>query len=97
MKIAIIGSGISGLTVGYLLSKDHTVHIYEAQDYIGGHVQTIPVSLNDINYEIDTGFIVFNDRTYPNFNKLLNQIDVSSQTTNMSFSVKCERTGLEYN
>ena len=97
MKIAIIGSGISGLTVAYLLSKDHTVHIYEAQDYIGGHVQTIPVSLNDINYEIDTGFIVFNDRTYPNFNKLLNQIDVSSQTTNMSFSVKCERTGLEYN
>ena len=75
MKIAIIGTGISGLTSAYLLSKEHAVHVYEANDYIGGHVQTLPVHLDGICYEIDTGFIVFNDRTYPNFNKLLNQIN----------------------
>ena len=97
MKIAIVGSGVSGLTSAYILSKAHEVHIYEAQDYIGGHVCTLPVYLNGISYEIDTGFIVFNDRTYPNFNKLLNQINVLSQPTSMSFSVKCEATGLEYN
>ena len=97
MKIAIIGSGVSGLTSAYLLSKEHTVHIYESQGYVGGHVHTIPVDLNGINYEIDTGFIVFNDKTYPNFNKLLNQINVVSQPTSMSFSVKCETKGLEYN
>ena len=97
MKIAIVGSGVSGLTSAYLLSKAHEVHIYETQDYIGGHVYTLPVYLNGISYEIDTGFIVFNDRTYPNFNKLLNQINVLSQPTSMSFSVKCEATGLEYN
>ena len=97
MKIAIIGTGISGLTSAYLLSKEHSVHVYESQDYIGGHVHTIPVHLNGLSYEIDTGFIVFNDRTYPNFNKLLNQINVQSKPTSMSFSVKCEKTGLEYN
>ena len=97
MKIAIIGTGISGLTSAYLLSKEHSVHVYEAKDYIGGHVYTLPVHLNGTSYEIDTGFIVFNDRTYPNFNKLLNQINVLSQPTSMSFSVKCETTGLEYN
>ena len=97
MKIAIIGTGISGLTSAYLLSKEHSVHVYESQDYIGGHVHTIPVHLNGLSYEIDTGFIVFNDRTYPNFNKLLNKINVLSKPTSMSFSVKCEKTGLEYN
>ena len=97
MKIAIIGSGVSGLTSAYLLSKEHTVHIYESQGYVGGHVHTIPVDLNGINYEIDTGFIVFNDKTYPNYNKLLNQINVVSQPTSMSFSLKCETKGLEYN
>ena len=97
MKIAIIGSGVSGLTSAYLLSKEHTVHIYESQGYVGGHVHTLPVDLNGISYEIDTGFIVFNDKTYPNFNKLLNQINVVSQPTSMSFSVKCETKGLEYN
>ena len=66
MKIAIIGTGISGLTSAYLLSKEHSVHVYEAKDYIGGHVYTLPVHLNGTSYEIDTGFIVFNDRTYPN-------------------------------
>ena len=97
MKIAIVGTGISGLTSAYLLSKEHIVHVYEAQEYIGGHVHTLPVHLNGRSYEIDTGFIVFNDRTYPNFNKLLNKINVLSQPTSMSFSVKCETTGLEYN
>ena len=97
MKIAIIGSGISGLTSAYLLSKEHKVHVYEVSNYVGGHVHTLPVFLNGMNYEIDTGFIVFNDKTYPNFNKLLTQINALSQPTSMSFSVKCETKGLEYN
>ena len=97
MKLAIIGSGISGLTAAYLLSNENTVDVYEAHNYIGGHVNTLPICLNEKNYEIDTGFIVFNDRTYPNFNKLLNKINALSQPTSMSFSIKCEITGMEYN
>ena len=97
MKLAIIGSGISGLTAAYLLSNGNTVDIYEAHNYIGGHVNTLPICLNEENYEIDTGFIVFNDRTYPNFNKLLNKINALSLPTSMSFSIKCEITGMEYN
>ena len=96
-KVAIIGSGISGLTCGYLLSKKHDVHMFEANDYIGGHTATIDVELNNKNYAIDTGFIVFNDRTYPNFEKLLSQINISPYPTEMSFSVHNELTALEYN
>jgi predicted NAD/FAD-binding protein len=97
MKLAIIGSGISGLTAAYLLSNGNTVDVYEANNYIGGHVNTLPICLNEEDYEIDTGFIVFNDRTYPNFNKLLNKINALSLPTSMSFSIKCEITGMEYN
>jgi len=97
MKIAVIGSGISGLAAAYLLSKVHEVNVYEAKNYVGGHAHTLPVILNGKSFEIDTGFIVFNNRTYPNFNRLLNQINAHSQPTSMSFSVKCEATGLEYN
>ena len=65
-RIAIIGSGISGLTCAYLLSREHDITVFEANDYIGGHTHTVPVETTSGSYEIDTGFIVCNDRNYPN-------------------------------
>ena len=96
-KIAIIGSGISGITCGYYLHKDFDITLFEAGDYIGGHTNTISVDSPDGPLNIDTGFIVFNDWTYPNFIRMLEESGVESQVSDMSFSVKCESTGLEYN
>ena len=97
MKIAIIGTGISGMLVAYLLHDEHELTVFEANDYIGGHTHTIPIEIDGVTYPVDTGFIVFNDWTYPNFQKLLARLGVASQPSTMSFSVRCERTGLEYN
>jgi uncharacterized protein len=97
MKIAIIGSGISGLASAYYLHKDHDISVFEANDYIGGHTHTHDIELAGKIWAIDTGFIVFNDWTYPNFIKLMDELKVPSQPSAMSFSVKCERTGIEYN
>jgi predicted NAD/FAD-binding protein len=97
MKIAIIGTGISGLTAAWRLHREHDLTIFEANDYIGGHTHTVDVEMQGQRYAVDTGFIVFNDWTYPNFIRLLEQLGVASQPTLMSFSVRCERTGLEYN
>ena len=96
-RIAIIGSGISGLTCAYLLKEKYDVFLYEANDYAGGHTQTTDVEVEGICYPVNTGFIVFNDWTYPNFIKLMNKLGVASEDSDMSFSVKCERTGIEYN
>lgn len=96
-RIAIIGSGISGLTCAYLLNKQHDIAVFEADDYIGGHTATIDVTVNNQPYAIDSGFIVFNDWTYPNFIKLLDTLNVKSQPTEMSFSVKNLAENLEYN
>jgi len=96
-KIAIVGSGISGLVAGHLLSRKHHVTVFEANDYLGGHTATIEVKVDGKNLAVDTGFIVYNDRTYPNFIALLNQLGVASQKTQMSFSVHNEVNGLEYN
>ena len=96
-NIAIIGSGIAGLTCGYLLSKKHKVTVYEANDYIGGHTATKRIEVKGRAYNVDTGFIVFNDWTYPNFIKLMDSLGVKRQPTEMSFSVRSEKTGLEYN
>lgn len=96
MKIAVIGSGISGLTAAYVLSRQHEVSVFENQASIGGHTATKKIRYDNVEYEIDTGFIVYNDRTYPNFNKLLNQLGISGIKTDMSFSLSCESTGLEY-
>lgn len=97
MKIAVIGSGIAGNVAAYKLSQDHDVTVYEANDYVGGHTNTHDIIVNDKQYAIDTGFIVFNDRTYPAFTQLLEDLKVEAMPTNMSFSVKHELTGLEYN
>lgn len=97
MKIAIVGTGISGMVAAYLLHREHEITVFDTAGYVGGHTNTIDVTLNGQNYAIDTGFIVFNDWTYPNFIALLKKLGVESQVSDMSFSVKCERTGLEYN
>ncbi|MHA6614719.1 NAD(P)/FAD-dependent oxidoreductase [Photobacterium damselae] len=97
MKIAIIGSGISGLTCAWYLQKQHQVSLYEANDYLGGHTATVDVEVESGHYAIDTGFIVFNDRTYPNFERLLKELNIKGQDTQMSFSVHNQQSGLEYN
>jgi predicted NAD/FAD-binding protein len=95
--IAIIGTGISGLTCGHLLHDKHNILLFEANDYVGGHTATKDIEVNGKSYAIDTGFIVFNDWTYPNFIKLMEKIGVKSQPTEMSFSVKNLAQNLEYN
>ena len=97
MKIAIIGSGIAGLTSAYLLSRRHDITLFEASDCIGGHTHTANVTVDGKSYAVDTGFIVFNDWTYPNFIRLLAQIGVRFKPTEMSFSVCDQSTGFEYN
>lgn len=97
MKIAIIGSGIAGNTIAYHLNKQHDVTVFEAESHIGGHTHTHHIKHEGNEYNVDTGFIVFNDRTYPNFIALLDELKVAWQPSEMSFSVQCEKTGLEYN
>ncbi|MCA9080714.1 MAG: FAD-dependent oxidoreductase [Planctomycetaceae bacterium] len=96
MRIAVVGSGISGLVATYLLQRHHEVFVFEANDYVGGHTNTVRVNWQGESLDIDTGFIVYNDWTYPNFIGLLNELNVPTQPTSMGFSVKCDRCGLEY-
>jgi len=96
-KIAVVGSGIAGSLAAYRLSRHHDVTVFEADNRVGGHTNTIDVSFGGQQWAVDTGFIVFNDWTYPHFIELLDELGVESQPSDMSFSVRCERTGLEYN
>jgi uncharacterized protein len=96
-KLAIIGTGISGLTCGYHLTDKYDLTLFESKDYIGGHTHTVRVQKEDEVADIDTGFIVFNDRTYPHFIELMNKIGVEFQPTEMSFSVRNDSINLEYN
>jgi len=96
MKIAVVGAGISGLCCAFRLRQAHDVTVFEAANYVGGHTNTIDVAEPDGRLAVDTGFIVFNDRTYPRFTRLLEELGVASQPTDMSFSVRCDRSGLEY-
>ena len=93
----MIGSGISGLATSWLLSREHEVTLYEASDYLGGHTHTHDIELGGRNLAIDTGFIVFNPDNYPLLSKLFAGLEVESQPTTMSFAVRNERSGLEYN
>ncbi|MEH6798038.1 MAG: FAD-dependent oxidoreductase [Halopseudomonas sabulinigri] len=97
MRVAIIGSGISGLVCARLLSRRHEVTVFEASEWIGGHTHTVDVTIGERAYALDTGFIVFNDWTYPNFIELLKQLGVASQPTEMSFSVSEPKSDMEYN
>jgi predicted NAD/FAD-binding protein len=97
-RVAIIGSGIAGMTAAYRLhAQGHDITVYEANDYYGGHTATMDVERHGRHWSIDTGFIVFNDWTYPNFIALLDELQVEWQYSDMSFSLSCEKTGLEYN
>jgi uncharacterized protein len=96
MKIAIVGTGISGLVAAHRLAPEHEIVVYEASDRIGGHTNTVPVEAEDGTRWIDTGFIVFNDRNYPNFEALLAELGVPSQPSHMSFSVSDGRGRFEY-
>ncbi len=96
MRIAVIGTGISGMTAAWLLHRKHDLTVFEADSRIGGHTNTVRFDLDGNTWNVDTGFIVFNDRTYPNFIRLIERLGVAWQPSNMSFGVKCGRTGLEW-
>jgi len=97
VRVAVVGAGVAGLHAAWRLARDHEVTIFEANDYPGGHTNTVDVEFAGRTWAVDTGFIVFNDWTYPNFIAMLEELGVSWQPSNMSFSLNCERTGLEYN
>jgi|TARA_B100001750_G_scaffold183957_1_gene152782 predicted NAD/FAD-binding protein len=96
MRIAIIGSGISGLTAAYLLNHDHEITLYEANDHIGGHTHTHDIEIEGKIWAVDSGFIVYNERTYPNFIRILDELGVERKPTRMGFSVKSVSNDLEY-
>ncbi|WP_445356155.1 NAD(P)/FAD-dependent oxidoreductase [Microbulbifer sp. EKSA008] len=96
MRIAIVGSGIAGLTAAYLLNRKYDVTLFEAQARLGGHTATVDIDEGGRRLAVDTGFIVYNDWTYPNFIRLLKELGVQSQPTSMGFSVRCDQEGFEY-
>ena len=96
MKIAIIGSGISGMAAAYLLNKNHDVTLYEKNDYIGGHSNTLEINYNGKQIAVDTGFIVFNNHTYPNLTKLFNDLGVVVKKSDMSFAASINQGQIEY-
>ncbi len=95
-SIAVIGSGIAGMAAAHYLSRGNTVHLFEKEDRIGGHTRTVEVDSSRGRLPVDTGFIVHNDRTYPNLVRLLAELGVDRQLSDMSFAVTCRRTGFEY-
>lgn len=96
-RIAVIGAGISGLSSAYMLAKKHDVTLFEENSYIGGHTNTIDIDIDGAKCAVDTGFIVFNQRTYPNFCNLLDELKIEKQLSEMSFSYRSDKQGLEYN
>ncbi|MDW3095453.1 MAG: FAD-dependent oxidoreductase [Gammaproteobacteria bacterium] len=96
MKIAIIGAGISGLTAAHHLNSNHDITVLEKNNYVGGHSNTIDVNEGNKSVAIDTGFIVLNNWTYPNFENLLDTLDVELHNSEMSFSAKCEHSKFEW-
>jgi len=96
VRIAVVGSGISGLLTAYLLHPEHEVTLFEAEERVGGHTCTVDVAAGGRTFAVDTGFIVFNEKTYPNFVRLLKTLGVAARPSEMSFSVKCPQTGIEF-
>ena len=97
MRIAVVGSGIGGLSAAWLLSRRHEVVLYEANDYLGGHADTHRIELDGRALDVDTGFIVHNPAHYPLLTRMFDELGVESQQTTMSFSVQDAASGLEYN
>lgn len=96
MRIAVVGAGIAGLMTAHLLGPFHDVVVFEADERAGGHTHTVPVTIAGVTHAVDTGFVVFDEGTYPRFTRLLAELGIASQPTEMSFSVRCTETGLEY-
>jgi len=96
MRIAVVGAGVSGLVVAHLLHPAHEVTVFEASGYAGGHTNTVRVDTTNQTHRVDTGFIVFNDRNYPNFERLLRRLYVAWQPSTMSFSVSDGVGDFEY-
>ena len=96
VKLAIVGTGISGLSCAHHLHRAHDITVFEASDRVGGHASTVRVDLDDETHHVDTGFIVYNERNYPRFTRLLDELGVETQASEMSFSVRNERTGREW-
>src|SRR6476659_3980218 len=95
-NIAVIGAGISGLAAAYLLSRRHRVQLFEKEARLGGHTNTVLIPTPHGTVPLDTGFLVHNDRTYPNLVRLFGELGVATRDSDMSFAVSCRRTGLEY-
>ena len=96
MRVAIVGAGVSGLVAAHLLQRTHEVTVFEAAGYAGGHANTVTVETETGVHDVDTGFVVFNDRNYPRFERLLARLNVPSQPSTMSFSVSDESGDFEY-
>ena len=96
MKIAVVGSGISGLSAAYYLSKNHTVDLFERNDHFGGHSYTIDIPIDKKSLSVDIGFIVFNHSTYPNLIKFFKENKIQIEKSNMSFSVSVKGSNIEY-
>jgi predicted NAD/FAD-binding protein len=96
MRIAVVGSGIAGLSAAWMLARDHQVTLYEAEDRLGGHTHTVDMHLDGHRFPVDTGFLVFNHRTYPELTRLFRQLGVETVASDMSFSVKLETPALEW-
>ena len=97
MRIAIIGAGVSGLIAARELGPHHDITMVEAGDMPGGHIRTLDLpSSNGKTYGVDTGFVVFNTRTYPELTQVLKTLGIQTQPAEMSFSVRCEQSGVEY-
>ena len=97
MKVAVVGTGISGLVVAHRLAAEHDLTVFEAGDHIGGHTHTHDFTIDGRDFAVDSGFIVFNEKTYPNFCALLRELGVEWRDSDMSFAVRDDRDGLEYN
>ena len=95
-EIAIVGTGVAGLVSAHLLRRAHAITVFEADARVGGHVHTVDVSLAGRRYAVDTGFIVYNERTYPGLTRLFAELGVATQPSDMSFGVTCERRGVEW-